>query len=228
MKVELKDTDINFEILSSDELIEYISFKEEFPNEAEKAFVVFCNRFQNDVIKTAEIYSNKYGHSEVTALDVANCTFAKVWKYHSFNKSKSKIKDVDKAIKIWLHAIVFNELMKYGVQDTCTEPDENDLSIVESIDELIVLTVGDDSEKKKDLKRKLEIIERAMLGLSEKHKIVFLTYKAYENNGKKNLPRIVGKKLRENLNLVQSSIQVYKKEATDHISNYLKSLNGNR
>ncbi|PZO29129.1 MAG: RNA polymerase subunit sigma [Flavobacteriaceae bacterium] len=228
MKVELKDTDINFEILSSDELIEYISFKEEFPIEAEKAFVVFCNRFQTDVIKTAEIYSNKYGHSEVTALDIANCTFAKVWKYHSFKKSKSKIKDVDKAIKIWLHAIVFNELMKYGVQDTCTEPDENDLSIVESIDELIVLTVGDDFEKKKDLKIRLEIIERAMLGLSEKHKIVFLTYKAYENNGKKNLPRIVGKKLRENLNLVQSSIQVYKKEATDHINNYLKSLNGNR
>ena len=228
MKIELKDTDINFEILSSDELIEYISFKEEFPNEAEKAFVVFCNRFQSDVIKTAEIYSNRYGHNEVVALDIANCTFAKVWKYHSFDKSKSKTKDIDKAIKIWLYAIVFNELMKYGVQDTCTEPDENDLSIVENIDELITLTVGDDTEKKKDLKVKLEIIEKAMLGLSEKQKIVYLTYKAYENNGKKNLPRIVGKKLRENLNLVQSSIQVYKKEATDHISNYLKSLNGDR
>ena len=228
MKVELKDTDINFEILSSDELIEYISFKKEFPNEAEKAFVIFCNRFQNDVIKTAEIYSNRYGHSEVTALDIANCTFAKVWKYHSFDKKKSKIKDVDKAIKIWLHAIVFNELMKYGVQDTCTEPDENDLSIVENIEELITLTVGNDPEKKKDLKVKLEIIEKAMLGLSEKNRIVFLTFKANENNGKKNLPRIVGKKLREHLNLVQSSIQVYKKEATDHIINYLKSLNGNR
>lgn len=228
MKVELNNTDINFEILSSDELIEYVSFKEEFPNEAEKAFVVFCDRFQSDVIKTAEIYSNRYGHSEVVALDIANCTFAKVWKYHSFDKNKSKTKNVDKAIEIWLHAIVFNELMKYGVQDTCTEPDENDLSIVENIDELIVLTVGNDSEKKKDLKIKLEIIERAMLGLTEKQKIVYLTYKAYENNGKKNLPRIVGKKLREKLNLVQSSIQVYKKEANDHINNYLKSLNGNR
>lgn len=228
MKVELKDTDINFEISSSDELIEYISFKEEFPNEAEKAFMVFCNRFQNNVIKTAEIYSSRYGHNEVVALDIANCTFAKVWKYHSFDKKKSKTKNIDKAIEIWLHAIIFNELMKYGVQDTCTEPDENDLSIVENIDELIILTVGDDSEKKKDLKIKLEIIERAMRGLSEKHKIVYLTYKAYENNDKKNLPRIVGKKLREKLNLVQSSIQVYKKEAIDHINNFLKSLNGNR
>lgn len=227
MKIELENTDINFEILSSDELIEYVSFKGEFPIEAEKAFAVFCDRFQQDVIKTAEIYSNKYGHNEVVALDIANCVFAKVWKYHSFDKSKSKIKDIDKAIKIWLYAIVFNELMKYGVKDTCSEPEEEDLSLVENMDDLISLTVGEDSEKRNDLKIRLEIIERAMLGLSEKHKIIYLTYKAYENNGK-NIPRTVGKKLREKLNLVQSSIQVYKKEATDHINNYLKSLNGNR
>lgn len=227
MKIELENSDINFEILSSDELIEYVSFKEEFPIEAEKAFTIFCDRFQQDVIKTAEIYSNKYGHNEVVALDIANCVFAKVWKYHSFDKSKSKIKDVDKAIKIWLYAIVFNELMKYGVKDTCSEPEEEDLSLVENMDDLISLTVGEDSEKRNDLKIRLEIIERAMLGLSEKHKIIYLTYKAYENNGK-NIPRTVGKKLREKLNLVQSSIRVYKKEATDHINNYLKSLNGNR
>ena len=227
MKIELENTDINFEILSSDELIEYVSFKEEFPIEAEKAFTVFCDRFQQDVIKTAEIYSNKYGHNDVVALDIANCVFAKVWKYHSFDKSKSKIKDVDKAIKIWLYAIVFNELMKYGVKDTCSEPEEEDLSLVENMEDLISLTVGEDSEKRNDLKIRLEIIDRAMLGLSEKHKIIYLTYKAYENNGK-NIPRTVGKKLREKLNLVQSSIQVYKKEATDHINNYLKSLNGNR
>lgn len=226
MKVELENTDINFEILSSDELIEYVSFKDEFPIEALKAFTIFCDRFQQDVIKTAEIYSNKYGHNEVVALDIANCVFAKVWKYHSFDKNKAKSKDIDKAIKIWLHVIVFNELMKYGVKDTCSEPDEYDLSLVENIDDLISLTVGEDSEKRNDLKIRLEIIERAMLGLSEKHKIIYLTYKAYENNGK-NIPRIVGKKLREKLNLVQSSIQVYKKEATDHINNYLKSLNGN-
>ncbi|MBF6653871.1 RNA polymerase subunit sigma [Flavobacterium columnare] len=227
MKIEIKQVDIDFDVLTSEELIEYISFKNEFPSEAENAFIIFCNRFQQDVIKTAEIYSNKYGHSEVTALDIANCTFAKVWKYHSFDKSKSKIKDIDKAIKIWLHAIVFNELMKYGVKDTCSEPEEDDLSIVESLDDLVSFTVGEDSEKRKDLKIRLQIIERAMLGLSEKHKIIYLTYKAYENNGK-NIPRIVGKKLREKLNLVQSSIQVYKKEATDHINNYLNSLNGNR
>lgn len=226
MKTELQTDEINFEDLSSDELIEYISFKEEFPNEAEKAFAVFCYRFQHDTLKTAEIYSNKYGYGEVVALDVANCAFARVWKYPTFNKDKAKAKNIDSAVKIWLHAIVYNELMKYGVKDTCAEADENDLDIIENIDELITLTVGENIEKKRDLKLRLEILERSMLGLSEKQKIIYLTYKAYENNGK-NLPRAVGKKLRTKLNLVQSSIQVYKKEATDHINNYLKSLNGN-
>ena len=138
----------------------------------------------------------------------------------------SSLKDVDKGIKIWLHKIVFNELMKFGVKETCAEVDENDLDIIENIDELVTFTVGDEIEKKRDLKLRLEILERAMLGLSEKQKIIYLTYKAYENNGK-NIPRIVSQKLKERLNIAQSSIRVYKKEAIEHINNYLKSLNGN-
>lgn len=226
MKVETSK-EINFELLQSDELIEYISFKDDFPNEAEMAYFVFCDRFQKDIIQKAEIYCNKYGYNEVIALDIANCAFARVWKYHSFNKEKAKSNNIDTAIKLWLYPIVYNELMKYGEKNTCAEPEEDDLSIVENVDELITLTVGEDPEKRKDLKIKLEIIEKAMLGLSEKHKIIFLTYKAYQNNGK-NIPRVVAKKLREKLNLVQSSIQVYKKEATDRVNNYLKSLNGDK
>lgn len=227
MKLELKKTDINFKLLPSDELIEYISFKDEFPEEAELAFTEFCDRFQVDVLQKAEIYSNKYGHSEVIALDIANCTFAKVWKYHSFDKKKTKVKNIDTAIKLWLYPIVFNELMKYGIKNTCVEPDKEDLDIVENVDELINFTVGGDIEKNRDLKVHLEILEKAMLGLSDKHKIIYLTYKAYENNYK-NLPRSVSKKLKEKLNLAASSIRVYKKEANLHVKNYLNSLNGNR
>lgn len=227
MKVGLKKLDIDFKISPSDELIEYISFKDEFPEEAELAFNEFCYRFQTDVLQKAEIYSNKYGYSEVVALDIANCTFAKVWKYHSFDKKRAKVKNIDTAIKLWLYAIIFNELMKYGIKDTCAEPDKEDLDIIENIDDLASITVGEDVEKKRDLKVRLEILEKAMLGLSDKHKIIFLTYKAYENNYK-NLPRSVSKKLKERLNLTASSIRVYKKDANLHVKNYLNSLNGNR
>ncbi|WP_394664916.1 RNA polymerase subunit sigma [uncultured Chryseobacterium sp.] len=230
MKVEQKNTsEIIFEALSGDDLIDYISFKNEYPHEATLAFTEFCNRYERDILKKAEIYCNKYNYSEVVALEVATCAFVRVWKYHSFNKNKAKYpEDMDRSILLWLYPIVYNEMIKYGERNTCTEPSEDDLSVVENIDELITLTVGEDVERKRDLRVALEVLEKAMQGLSEKHKIVYLTYKAYENTGKKNLPRTVGKKLRNRLNLVQSSIQVYKKEATDHINKYLEYLNGSR
>lgn len=227
MKVELKEMEIDFTILKSDELIDYISFRDEFPIQAEKAFIEFCSRFQENVLQKAEIYSNKYGYTEVVALDIANCAFAKVWKYHSFDKKKTKSKNIDTAIKIWLNAIVYNELMKFGIKDTCSEPETDDLDIINDIDGLITITVGNDTEKKRDLKLHLEILEKAMHGLSDKHIIIYLTYKAYESSHK-NIPRSVSKKLQTKLNLVASSIRVYKKEANTHINNYLKSLNGTR
>lgn len=226
MKIEVPNTDIDFKIIPSDELIDYISFKDEFPIEAELAFTEFCGRFQEGVLQKAEIYSSKYGHNEVVALDIANCTFAKVWKYHSFSKNKATTKNIDNAIQIWLSRIIYNELMKYAIKDTCAEPDKDDLDIVENIEELINLTTGENIEKKRDLRIRLKILDKAMLGLSDKHKIIYLTYKAYENNYK-NIPRSVSKKLKERLNLVASSIRVYKKEANLHVNNYLNSLNGN-
>lgn len=227
MKIETPNTDIDFKIIPSDDLIDYISFKDEFPIEAELAFIEFCDRFQEEVLQKAEIYSSKYGYNEVVALDIANCAFAKVWKYHSFDKDKATTKNIDNAIKIWLFRIIYNELMKYAVKNTCAEPDKDDLDIVENIDELINLTSGEDIEKKRDLRVRLEILDKAMFRLSDKHKIIYLTYKAYENNYK-NIPRSVSKKLKERLNLVASSIRVYKKEANLHVKNYLDSLNGNK
>ncbi len=217
---------IDFTTVQSDELIEYISFKNEFPKEAELAFIEFCSRFEKDVLEKAEIYASKYNHSEVIALDVANCTFNKVWKYHSFKKSKAKLKNIDKAIKIWLYRIVYGELMKYGYKDTCVEPEQEDLEVIENIEDLIDSTT-DNTEKKRELRMRLEILEKAMEGLSEKHKIIYLTYKAYENLGK-NIPRSVSKKLKDKLGLSSTTIRVYKKNAISHINNYLKSLNGTK
>lgn len=225
MELEEKSDEIDYENLSSDELIEFISFKEEYPKEAERAFIIFCSRFQKDVLQKAEIYSSKFGYSEVEALDIANCAFARVWKYHSFNKEKANSKNIDRAVLLWLYPIVYNELVKYKEKHTCTEPDEEDFTIAESIDDLVFLTVGDDLEKKKELRIQLGILEKGLKGLSEKQRIIFLTYKAYENTGK-NIPRKVSATLCDRLDLVPSSIRVYKKQAIEYIKNYLDQLNG--
>ncbi len=228
MEQEIKEEIMNFESMPSQELIEVISWKGEYPKEAEMAFTAFCSRYEKAIIQKAEIYCLKYSYNEVIALLVANCTFARVWKYPTFNIKKSKSKNIDNAILLWMIRIMYTQIILIGKKNTCAEPSqEEDLSIISDVDELVQFWVGDDLEREKDLKAKLNIIDRAMLGLSNKHKIIFLTYKAYEESGK-NLPRSVSKKLQDQLDLTQNSIRVYKMEANQQFSNYLAQINGTR
>lgn len=226
MKTELNDK-IDFDKICSSELLDYISFKSEYPEEAEHAFIEFCRRFEKNVIEKAEIYSSKFGYNEVIALEIAHCAFSRVWKYPSFNLKKAKSKDVNKAILLWLYPIMYTQLVKYGVQNTCAEPTiEENLSIITDFDELINKTSdSDDIEHKKKLKIKLEILNSAFIGLSQKHKIIYLTYKAYEVPGK-NIPRSISKKLQDTLELTQSTIRIYKRDANLHVENYITQRNG--
>jgi hypothetical protein len=226
MKTELNDK-LDFDKICSSELLDYISFKSEYPKEAEHAFIEFCRRFEKNVIQKAEIYSSKFGYSEVVALEIAHCTFARVWKYPSFSLKKAKSKDVNKAILLWLYPIMYTQLVKYGEQNTCADPTiEEDLSIITDLDELVNKTSdSDDLDHKKILKIKLEILNSALIGLSEKHKIIFLTYKAYEVPGK-NIPRTISKKLQNTLELTQNTIRLYKRDAYLHVENYINQRNG--
>jgi hypothetical protein len=228
MEQEIKKEIIDFESMSGSDLIEFISWKDEYPREAEQAFVTFCDRYEKDLIQKAEIYCSKFGYNEVDALLVANCTFARVWKYPTFDIKKSKAKCIDNAIILWMTRIMYTQIILLGKKNTCAEPiQEEDLSIIYDVDELIQFRIGDDLEKKKELKAKLDVINSAMSALPEKHRIIYLTYKAYEESGK-NIPRSVSKKLQEQLDLTQNSIRVYKMEANQHISNYLAQINGYR
>jgi hypothetical protein len=216
---------INFETMSGADLLEFIScFKEEYPEESERAFTLFCYKYEKDLLQKAEIYCSKFGYSETVALVVVQCTFARVWKYPTFDLKKAKSKNIDTAISLWLYPILYTQIVLLGKQDTCAEPTEiEDLSVISNIDELILNTVGDDVEKTKDLKAQLSIIDSALLGLSEKHKIIWLTYKAYEPKGKY-IPRSVSSKLQEQLDLTQNSIRVYHKQANEHFESYLSKI----
>ena len=56
MEQEIKKEIIDFESMSGSDLIEFISWKDEYPREAEQAFVTFCDRYEKDLIQKAEIY----------------------------------------------------------------------------------------------------------------------------------------------------------------------------
>ncbi|ALM20314.1 RNA polymerase subunit sigma [Nonlabens sp. MIC269] len=226
MKTET-NKDIDFENLPSVELLDYISFKDEFPKEAQEAFVQFCYRFEKDLKRKSEIYCNKYGYNEVVALEIAHCTFARVWKYPTFDKKKSKAKDLDKGILIWMYPILYTQIIKYGEQNSCAEPtEEEDLSLVTSADELLdKFEMPEDAEAKRAVVAKLKTIERALTQLSEKHRIIYFTYRAYRKQGKK-VPRTITKLLREKLSLTQKSVNTYYGDAHKHVTNYLDILNG--
>lgn len=221
-----KETQIDFTDTSSIELLEYISWKDDFPIESKRAFVEFCSRFEKIVIKKASVYGSKYGYNEVIALDLAHCTFNRVWKYaSSFDRDKSQSKTDYGSIVKWLIRILYTQLVKLKDSNTCMDINEDEsLETIKSIGNLAELMSSGDIERKKELILRLEILEKAFLGLSKKHKVIYLTYKAYEKSGK-NIPRSVTKKLREELNLKQPSIRVYKNEAYEHVRVFLKQLN---
>jgi hypothetical protein len=79
-------------------------------------------------------------------------------------------------------------------------------------------------ERKAILKERFELIQKALNRFTPKHKMIYLTYKQYETEVKDGhkLPRKLLKKLREELDLTQNTIRVYKKEAFDEIETHLK------
>lgn len=221
---------IDFENMVGSELLEYISFKDEFPNEAELAFCVFCDRYQRDILQKSEIQCSKFEYNEVIAFLAARCTFDKVWnKAHTFSMKKANTKNVDKAILLWMYKILYTQILLFKDKDSCAQPTkEEDLSLIENVDELINVYAPENLEKQKELKENLSFLEKILQGLSEKHRIIYFTYLAYKPEKDKNIPRSISNKLQEQLELTQASIRVYRKEATDLVNNHINKVNGNK
>lgn len=208
------------------DLFEYISWKNEYIEESKNAFTELTHRFEKDVIRMSEVACSKWGYDETVAFDIAHCVFQRVWKYPSYNHEKSKSDDITKGIKLWLHKIVYTQLANYNNKGFCFEPDEeSDLTIIQTVEELVdAYSVPD--EKRRDLIKKMSVVDKALSQLSPKHKVVYLTYKLYCPKGKKYIPRPVSKKLQEDLCLTQGSIRKYKEEANKLIESYLDRING--
>lgn len=210
---------------SSLDLMDYIGWKDDYPEESKAAFEEFFLRFEQDVKKMAEVACSKWDYNEVVALDIVKCVFQRVWKYPTYDHEKSKAKKVDSGIKLWLHRIVYTQLVNYDNKGCCSETDnESDLSLIYSIDDL-ANEIATSDDNKKTLLHTLEIIDKALSQLSPKHKIIYLTYKLYAPDDKDYIPRTVSKKLQDQLGLVPASIRKYKEEANKFVKSYLSQIN---
>lgn len=217
----------DFEHEATEDLIEYIRWKNrpEDVKVAEDAFRAFCFRFQKDITHKCRVIATHWGYDKHVGDIIAERTFTRYWKYGKFDKAKANATDIDTGVKLYLYKIAKRELSNYKKELSAElNPYSGDEEIVTEFPSIDLANIS--VEKKGELRRIQEIIEKALARLTPKHKIVYLTYKAYQHEGH-TLPRGLLKKLRDELDILQTSIQVYKKEAYDQVDEYLK-LYGSR
>lgn len=118
---------------------------------AEESLVLFTTYFENKIRLYAEIQALKLKLTEVDALQAMQCTFVKVWKYpNSFDMNKSRCKDEETAIIIWLKRIVASQLFDYAKNGYCVDQkEEEDLSVIENAQGFVEYYTPDiDSDKR--------------------------------------------------------------------------------
>ena len=198
---------------TGDMLIGIMADKTHSVEEIDAAFQTFCAKYELRLSRLVEVQCAKLGYSAEIAFKAVECAFARVKRYPTFNKKKTKIKNMDNAIIVWLNKIAYTQVLKFKNGNECAEVNaDEDLSVVNDATEFyeVVSQRQYMSDEEKD--KKIKWLNVKLAGMEEKHRIVLLTYLAYESEGKK-LPRALTLKLRTQLNLEQSTIRVYKKEA---------------
>lgn len=216
--------DLNKETTKS--LLDYIQWRDDpdYSEIAKEAIRVLTFRFQMDLLKKLIPICKNWGYDKQVATEIAYATFDRIWKYPKFDISKAKEKDYDKAFIFYLFRIAGRLLADYKKsQKEDHNPFSGDEEIVRDYPDIDNVEMG--IERKAILKERFEHIQKALSRLSPKHKIIYLTYKQYEQDtkdGEYKLPRKLLKNLREELDLTQNSIRVYKKEAFDEVDNFLK------
>lgn len=200
------------------QLLRAIANKNNDMKAAKEAFELFVGYFEQKISVLVEVQANKIGYNEYVALAAIQCAFNKVWLYPTFDMRKSNCKDEEKGIIVWLIAIAVSQMHQYTKNGVCAQIDkEDDLSVIEDSETFVNFNANDLEPEKKIFY--VKALNQKMSLLDEKHRIIYLTYKAYHIKGKK-LPRTVLEKLRKRLNLTQTTIRVYKKEACEALNDY--------
>lgn len=150
---------------------------------------------------------------------ISRSTFERFLKYPKFNFAKSRSKDFDTGVRLYLYGIAQRLLLNLAKEEDQFSPYSGDEGIVYELIPVEDLPVK--AEQRKEVVARYELIKKALDRLGPKHKIIYLTYQRYQEKGFK-LPRHLTEKLRTELELTQATIQFYKKEAYDKIQEYLE------
>jgi len=208
---------------NSSDLLQIIQWKKEpgFEQEAKRAFIILCSRFQAPLLQKSEIIASRKGLSEVDAVEIVENTFKRIYKYgHNFDGSRHK--SFDEGFKFYLYGIAQRECTKLYCKKNGigVSPYRGDEEIITDFPEITEELVPNPITRAQLVKEK-EILDIALERHSWKHKVIYLTYKFHQINDHK-MPRGLLADLRSMLGLGQGTINAYKKEITDTMNDYLK------
>lgn len=211
---------------STENLLEYMQWKDDpaYTEEAKEAFRVFTFRYQLILQKKLIPICENWGYDKHVANEIAHSTFERVWKYPTFEITKAKQKEYEKAISFYLYGIAGHLLADYKKsQNEESNPFIGDEEIIRDFPDIENMEIG--KERKAILLERYKHLKKALGRLTPKHKIIYLTYKQYESETKEGykLPRKLLKDLRTELDLTQSTVRVYKNEAFNEVETYLKN-----
>lgn len=175
-------------------------------DEAQNAFALFCSYYETRAVQMALVHCGKWRRPESVAYQIVQCAFEKIWLYPTFNKSKSKCKDTDRAILNWIFWIMVHELTLLSQSGGCSHPEEEDLPLITNPLEYIGEKFKDEFLSDEEIERMKTELEKIVAGLSEQEITIYLTYKVYDRPGKK-VPRSVLNKLRARYNITQAGIR---------------------
>lgn len=198
---------------TGDVLLDIMADKSRSEGEVNAAFQMFCAKYEMRLNRLVEGQCAKLGYPAEIAFKAVECTFARIRRYPTFDKTKSNAKNTDNAIIIWLNKIAYTQVLKFKNGRECAEVNEDeDLAVINDASGFYEVVAQRQYLSDEEKEEKIQWLNAKLARMEEKHRIVLLTYLAYESQGKK-LPRSLTLKLRTQLNLEQSSIRVYKKEA---------------
>jgi len=203
---------------TGDVLINIMADKTRCVAEIDAAFQMFCAKYELRLNRLVEVQCAKLGYSAEIAFKAVECAFARVRRYPTFDKMKTKVKNIDNAIVSWLNRIAYTQVLKFKNGNECAEVNtDEDLAVVNDAIGFYEVVSQRRYMSDEEKEEKIQWLNVKLAGMEDKHRIVLLTYLAYESQGKK-LPRSLTLKLRTQLNLEQSSIRVYKKEALEALN----------
>lgn len=162
------------------ELIEVISWKDEPDSEskiiAKKAAEVFFYRFGDRLIKYCEKQCEKHDRDLSDALKIAQRAIRKFIHKNTFSFEKSRLKDPDNAVRVYLYKIAFHESVNLyrEEQRIANNPYTGNEGLIYEINQLEIFQ--NNPEPKGKLKKYLMLVDHVLSGVNNQHKMIFLTY----------------------------------------------------